>query len=58
VVVRAHGEAVVVELMDPKAVLGLVGEAGVDEIATEIRARLVRAVGLVETQFAVTETKA
>ncbi|HYO44540.1 MAG TPA: DUF302 domain-containing protein, partial [Candidatus Limnocylindrales bacterium] len=52
IVVRADGEWVVVEAMDPKAVLSLVGNAGVDDIAVEVRARLVRVVGVVEQQFA------
>ncbi len=55
VVVRTDGTAVVVEAMDPRAVLALVGDAGVDEIANEIRARLIRAVGVVEQQFATME---
>jgi uncharacterized protein (DUF302 family) len=55
VVVRADGATVVVEAMDPRAVLALVGDAGVDEIANEIRARLVRAVGVLEQQFAAME---
>jgi hypothetical protein len=41
--------------MDPKAVLALVDEAGVDGIAIEIRARLLRAVAVVEQQFAALE---
>lgn len=55
VVVRADGTGVVVEAMDPRAVLALVGNDGVNEVAAEIRARLVRAVGVVERQFAPTE---
>jgi uncharacterized protein (DUF302 family) len=55
VVIRADGPTVVVEAMDPKAVLALVDEAGVDGIAIEIRARLLRAVAVVEQQFAALE---
>ncbi len=55
VVLRGDGDAVVVEAMDPKAVLALVDEAGVDEIANEIRARLVRVLAVVEQQFAAME---
>ena len=55
VVIRADGTAVVVEAMDPKAVLALVGDAGVDEIATEIRTRMRRVIGVIEQQFTVTE---
>jgi len=51
VVVRAEDEAIVVELMDPKAVLGMVGRPEIDEIATEIRARLVGVVGVVSSAF-------
>jgi uncharacterized protein (DUF302 family) len=55
VVVRVDAGAIVVEAMDPRAVLALVGDAGVDDIANEVRARLVRAVGVVEQQFAAME---
>jgi uncharacterized protein (DUF302 family) len=58
VVVRADGEAVVVEVMDPRAVLGLVGEAAIDDVAREVHARLVRAVTVLESQFPVTEPAA
>jgi uncharacterized protein (DUF302 family) len=51
VVIRVDGGEVVVEVMDPRAVLALVGDPGVDEIAAEVRARLVRAVEAVEAQF-------
>ena len=56
VVVRSDGDAVVVEAMDPAAVLGLVQDPRVDEVAGEVRARLVRVVGVVASQFPVTET--
>ena len=56
IVIRVDGDAVVLEVMDPKAVLGLVGDTAMDEVAAEVRARLVRAVEAVEAQFPVTET--
>jgi uncharacterized protein (DUF302 family) len=55
VVVRADGDAVVVELMDPKAVLGMVGRPEIDEVATEVRTRLERVVGVVAGQYPVME---
>lgn len=55
VVVRQDGEDVVVEVMDPSAVLRLVGRPDIDEIATEIRARLERAVRSLSAQFPATE---
>ncbi len=58
VVVRADGDSVVVEAMDPQAVLGLVGDPRVDEVAGDVRARLVRAIGVVASQFPVTESAA
>jgi uncharacterized protein (DUF302 family) len=58
VVVRADGGSVVVEAMDPQAVLGLVGDPRVDEVAGDVRARLVRAIGVVSSQFPVTESVA
>jgi uncharacterized protein (DUF302 family) len=58
VVVRADGEAVVVEVMDPGAVLGLVGDADIDDVATEIRTRLVRVVGVLAGQFSSAESNA
>jgi uncharacterized protein (DUF302 family) len=55
VVLRADGDAVVLEVMDPKAVLGMVGDPAMDEVAAEVRAMLVRAVEAVEAQFPATE---
>jgi uncharacterized protein (DUF302 family) len=55
IVLRADGASVVVEAMDPRAVLALVGDPGMDSVAGEVRARLVRAVGVVEQQFAAME---
>lgn len=40
VVVRADGEAVVVDFMDPAVMVDLVGEQRVHEIAEDVRARL------------------
>lgn len=55
VVVRAEGDAVVVEAMDPRAVLALVGQPGIDEIGGEVRARLVRMIDDVAGRFPVAE---
>ena len=55
VVVRTDGDGGV-EAMDPAAVMGLVQDPRVDEVADEVRARLVRVVGVVASQFPVTET--
>jgi len=43
VVVRETGEGVAVDVMDPNAVLELVDRPEVDELASEVRTRLVRA---------------
>ncbi len=56
VVVRTDGETVVVEAMDPAAVLGLVGDPRVDEVAGDVRSRLARTVDAIALQFAVTES--
>lgn len=40
VVVRQEGGAVVVDAMDPEAVLSMVESPGVDEVASEVRRRL------------------
>jgi uncharacterized protein (DUF302 family) len=42
VVVRSEGSKTVVDIMDPLAVLELVGKPEVEEIAQEVRARLER----------------
>ncbi len=55
IVVRADDDAIVVEAMDPGAVLRLVGRPEIDLVATEIRARLVRVVAVLADQFPVTE---
>jgi uncharacterized protein (DUF302 family) len=57
VVLRAEGDAIVVEAMDPAAVLALVDAPGIDDVASEVRARLQRAVAVVEEQFAATESR-
>jgi uncharacterized protein (DUF302 family) len=44
VVLRADGDATIVEAMDPNAALGLVGDEAVGEVASEARSRLLRAV--------------
>jgi uncharacterized protein (DUF302 family) len=48
VVVRDAGDDVVVEFMDPMAVLGLVGHPDVAELASEVRSRLERVAASVE----------
>jgi uncharacterized protein (DUF302 family) len=58
VVLRADGDAVVLEVMDPRAVLGLVRDPAVDGVAVEVRERLVRVVGMIETQYAAAESRA
>jgi len=44
VVIRADGDSIVLEAMDPQAALGLVDEPVVHEVAAEARVRLRRAV--------------
>jgi uncharacterized protein (DUF302 family) len=56
VVVRADGADVVVEVMDPRAVLALVGDPAVDAVGREIRARLARAVDALAAQFPTSES--
>jgi uncharacterized protein (DUF302 family) len=56
VVVRVDGGDVVVEAMDPRAVLALVAMPGVDDVAVQVRERLVRAVEVVGAQFDNTES--
>lgn len=46
VVVRVDGEVVVVDAMDPVAVMSVVETPGVDEIAAEVRERLAAVVDL------------
>jgi uncharacterized protein (DUF302 family) len=47
VVVRQDGPSVVVEMMDPNAVLDLVGRAEIRPIAAEVRAKLERVLAAV-----------
>jgi len=42
VVVRQLEAAVAVDFMDPHSVLALVGTAGIDELAAEVRGRLIK----------------
>ncbi len=48
VVLRADGDATVVEAMDPAAVLGLIDDPAVHDIALDARARLQRAVAALD----------
>ncbi len=48
VVLRAEGPEIVVEAMDPLAVLGVVDTAGVRPVAEEAKARLARAIEALE----------
>jgi uncharacterized protein (DUF302 family) len=48
VVLRADGDATIVEAMDPMAALGLVDEPAMRSIATEARDRLVRVIASLE----------
>ncbi len=56
VVLRVDGTAVVVEAMDPSAAMGLVQDPVIDAVATEARARLVRAIETIASQFPATES--
>lgn len=52
VVLRDDGDAVVVEMVDPRAMLGMAGDnPDVAEIAEDARARLLRAMAAIEGQF-------
>jgi uncharacterized protein (DUF302 family) len=51
VVLRADGDETVLEVMDPEAALGLVGESAISEVATEAAARLRRVVSEVGTEL-------
>jgi uncharacterized protein (DUF302 family) len=48
VVLRADGDATIVEAMDPMAALGLVDEPAMRSIATEARDRLARVIASLE----------
>ena len=53
VVLREDDDAVVVEMIDPRAMLGMVGDNPVaKEVAEDARARLRRAMTTIETEFA------
>jgi uncharacterized protein (DUF302 family) len=53
VVLRDDGDAVVVEMVDPRAMLGLVGDnPDVAAVAEDARARLIRAMSAIESAFA------
>ena len=52
VVLRDDGDAVVVEIVDPRAMLGLAGDnPAVAEVAEDARARLLRAMAAIEHEF-------
>jgi len=51
VVIRDAGGTVVVEAMDPQAALGLVDNAEVAEVASDARARLLRAIEVIEQAY-------
>ncbi len=52
VVLRDDGDAVIVEIVDPRAMLGLVREnAAVAELAEDARAKLLRAMAAIEAEF-------
>jgi uncharacterized protein (DUF302 family) len=55
VVLRTEGDATVVEVMDPRPVMALVGRADVADVAVEVRERLVRVVEAVAAQQLVQE---
>ena len=44
VVLRREGAETVVEAMDPRAALGLANDPGIEGVATEVRAKLVRVI--------------
>ncbi len=51
-VLRDDGDAVVVEIVDPRAMLGLAGDnPAVAELADDARPRLLRAMAAIEAQF-------
>ena len=58
VVVRSVGDDTVVEAMDPRAVLGLVGNPAVDGLGTEVRERLVRVITSLANRFPTVEIPA
>lgn len=56
VVLRANEDVVVVEAMDPAMIMGLVQDPAIAAVAAEARARLVRAIATIASQFPVTES--
>jgi uncharacterized protein (DUF302 family) len=52
VVLREDGEAVVVEMIDPRMMVGMIDNAVVREIAEDARARLRKAMATIEREFA------
>jgi uncharacterized protein (DUF302 family) len=53
VVLRDEGDAIVVEMVDPRRMLGLVGDdPEVGAVAEDARARLLRAMNAIEAEFA------
>jgi uncharacterized protein (DUF302 family) len=52
VVLREDGDAVVVEMMDPRMMVGMIDNAVVREIAEDTRGRLRKAMAAIEREFA------
>ncbi len=52
VVLREDGDAVVVEMIDPRAMVGMIGDPEVREIAEDARGRLLRAMAAIEASLA------
>ncbi len=52
VVLREDGDAVVVEMMDPRMMVGMIDNAVVREIAEDTRGRLRKAMAAIEHEFA------
>ena len=52
VVLREDGDAVVVEMMDPRMMVGMIDNAVVREIAEDTRGRLRKAMATIEREFA------
>ena len=56
VVLREDGDAVVVEMMDPRMMVGMIDNAVVREIAEDARGRLRKAMAAIEREFAAAPT--
>lgn len=52
VVLREDGDGVVVEMLDPRMLIGQIGSAAVGEIAEDARTRLRSAMATIEREFA------